>query len=369
MYFERAVFDAAKRSLSISVLLLLAGCGSLLSSAGPGSAAITSNSESGAYELVDISSSTIGKYMRPSPREMAGNIALPQVSEVRLLPGDVLKILVADSAAEGAVFAPLSGGGTTFSNVRIDSKGTISFPYAGRTKVEGMTISEVQDAIVKKLRGVTTDPQVQVELTGDISGSVLVVGAVKTPGRFSALQGPLTLLDAINMAGGPVLEPHLIRVVVRTGKAAYHFNYEDLLTGKNQVVPPKSEITVERARRRFVAMGAVGQPGLHDLPSSNPSLLEVLGAAGWLSESKADASGVFIFRMGEYDANSDQPHRSPPQVFRLNMKDPAAVFLARQFLVEPEDAVYVTNAAVYEWQKIISPIVQVLVLGRMAETF
>ncbi|KCB46535.1 hypothetical protein L538_3811 [Bordetella hinzii 4161] len=40
------------------------------------------------------------------------------------------------------------------------------------------------------------------------------------------------------------------------------------------------------------------------------------------------------------------------------------MFLARQFLVQPEDAVYVTNAAVYEWQKIISPIVQVLVLGR-----
>jgi len=52
------------------------------------------------------------------------------------------------------------------------------------------------------------------------------------------------------------------------------------------------------------------------------------------------------------------------EVFRLNLKDPAAMFLARQFLVQPEDAVYVTNAGVYEWQKIISPIVQVLVLGR-----
>ena len=56
------------------------------------------------------------------------------------------------------------------------------------------------------------------------------------------------------------------------------------------------------------------------------------------------------------------------EVFRLNLKEPAAMFLARQFLVQPEDAVYVTNAAVYEWQKIISPIVQVLVLGRTVET-
>ncbi|MNJ78734.1 hypothetical protein D3C77_765610 [compost metagenome] len=51
------------------------------------------------------------------------------------------------------------------------------------------------------------------------------------------------------------------------------------------------------------------------------------------------------------------------------MKNPEAIFIARQFLVQPEDAVYVTNAAVYEWQKVISPIVQVMLLGRVAESF
>ncbi|WP_258231321.1 hypothetical protein [Achromobacter pulmonis] len=126
---------------------------------------------------------------------------------------------------------------------------------------------------------------------------------------------------------------------------------------------------LERARKRFVAMGAVGAPGLHDLPSNNPSLLEVLGTVKGLNEVKADAAGVFVFRLvDEKDAITGEL-KSAAKVFRLDLKQPAAMFLARQFLVHPEDAVYVTNAAVYEWQKIISPIVQVLVLGRTIENF
>jgi len=119
-------------------------------------------------------------------------------------------------------------------------------------------------------------------------------------------------------------------------------------------------------------MGAVGQPGLHDLPSNNPSLLEVLGVVGGLNEAKSDASGVFVFRLNDDVSTVGGAASMPPpsaEVFRLNLKDPAAMFLARKFLVQPEDAVYVTNATVYEWQKIISPIVQVLVLGRTVSGF
>jgi polysaccharide export outer membrane protein len=351
----------------IAVFLLpfvLSGCGSLLSGAGPSRSAINTSAEEQNYTLVDLTAATIAPYMRLQEKAPTSSIAMPDVPEIHLVPGDVLRVMVADSVAEGGLFAPLLTGGTVFEHLRVDSQGTISLPYGGRMKVRGMTLPEVEALIRKKLAGITTDVQVQVGLTGDLSGSVLVAGAVKSPGRFSALEGPLTLLDAINRAGGPVMEPHLIRVVVRTGQTAYYFNYEDLLSGKNQVVPPGAEIVLERARKRFVAMGSVGEPGLHDLPSNNPSLLEVLGSVKGLNEAKADASGVFVFRLT--DPAPDAPEGSSPraEVFRLNMKEPAAMFIARQFLVQPEDAIFVTNAAVYEWQKIITPIVQVLVLGR-----
>lgn len=349
--------------------LLVAGCGSLLSAAGPSRHAVMTSDDSQDYTLIDINAQTIAPYMRVPESDLDSTVAFPAVPEVRLVPGDVLRVMISDSAAEGAIFAPLATGGTVFENVRVDSRGAISLPYVGLEKVAGRSPAEVEAVIRKKLKGITSDVQVQVALTGDLSGSVLVAGAVKTPGRFSALQGPLTLLDAINQAGGPLLEPHLIRVVVRTGKKSYQFNYQDLLSGKNQVVPPGAEVVLERARKRFVAMGAVGDPGLHDLPSNNPSLLEVLGTVKGLSEAKADAAGVFVFRlMDERDAVTGNLVPKA-QVFRLNLKEPTAMFLARQFLVQPEDAIYVTNAAMYEWQKIISPIVQVLVLGRTINGF
>lgn len=356
-------------ALAICIPFLLVGCGSLLSAAGPSRYAVMNAEDSDNYTLIDLGPTTIAAYMRPPEMAPGVAVALPSVPDINLVPGDVLRVVISDSAAEGAIFAPLATGGTAFENIRVDSKGTISLPYFGREKVVGKSPTEVEALIRNKLRGITSDAQVQVALTGDLSGSVLVAGAVKEPGRFSALQGPLTLLDAINRAGGPLLEPHLIRVVVRTGDRAYQFNYQDLLSGQNQVVPPGSEVVVERARKRFVAMGAVGDPGLHDLPSNNPSLLEVLGTVKGLNEGKADAAGVFVFRLRDNKNSETTQIESKAEVFRLNLKEPAAMFLARQFLVQPDDAIYVTNAAVYEWQKIITPIVQVLILGRTINGF
>ncbi|MFE0838838.1 polysaccharide biosynthesis/export family protein [Achromobacter insolitus] len=349
------------RMVSVAALaLVLSGCG-ILSGAGPYRATIAmeENSSDPRYAVVDLDAKTIGAYLRPAAPEPTSEVSQLPLSSVFLIPGDVISLMISDSAQEGALFSPLSAGGTSFPQLRLDAKGKISLPYAGEIKVSGMTLPEVERAVRQRLKGKAIDPQVHAGMVGDLSGSVLVAGGVKTPGRFSTLQGPLTLLDAINQAGGPVLEPHLVNVVVRTGSKVYTYRYQDLLQGKNQPVPPRSEIIVERSRQRFVAMGSVKTPGLHDLPSANPSLLETLGSVGGLEESKADPTGVFVFRLTDDDPT--HPHAT---VFRLNMRNPESIFLAKQFLMHPEDAIYVTNAAVYEWQKIITPIVQALLLGQ-----
>ncbi|CFU90309.1 capsular polysaccharide export protein [Bordetella pertussis] len=56
-------------------------------------------------------------------------------------------------------------------------------------------------------------------------------------------------------------------------------------------------------------------------------------------------------------------------VFRLNMRNPESMFLAKQFELLPEDVVYVSNAPMYEWEKIITPIVQVLIVGQRVGTY
>ncbi|XBG32933.1 polysaccharide biosynthesis/export family protein [Pseudomonas sp. 13.2] len=332
----------------------LAGCGGAISGAGPYKGEIESKNE--AYNLVDINANTISPYMRGVEPPPLATVSKPVSPEVRLMPGDTLNVLIADTAPEGsALFAPLASGGTQLKS-RIDTQGMLSLPYVGRQFVGGMTLNQVEDMIRRQLKGITTDVQTHVELVGDLSGSVLVAGAVKSPGRFSTLQGPLTLLDAINQAGGPVIEPHLVNVTVRTGSQVQQFNYEDVLAGNNMVLRPNSEVVLDRARQRFVAMGAVTEPGLKDLPSQHTTLLDALGSVGGLREANANPEGVFVFRMAS--------GASKPTVLRLNMRDPAAIFYARQVMIKPDDTIYVTNAAVYEWQKVISPIVQTMILGR-----
>jgi len=353
-----------KLNMKLAALALtalgLAGCGGTLSGAGPYKGTIESTNNS--YNLVDINANTIAPYMQGAARPALATITKPVSPEALLMAGDTLNILIADTAPEGAaLFAPLATGGTQLKS-RIDSQGMLSLPYVGRHFVAGMTLNQVETMIRRQLKGITTDVQTHIELVGDLSGSVLVAGAVKSPGRFSTLQGPLTLLDAINQAGGPLMEPHLVNVTVRNGTEVKQYNYEQVLAGNNMQLRPNSEVVLDRARQRFVAMGAVAEPGLKDLPSQNTNLLDALGSVGGLREANANPEGVFVFRMAEGT-------KAKPTVLRLNMRDPAAIFYARQIAIKPDDTIFVTNAAVYEWQKIISPIVQTLILGRTANTF
>jgi len=337
-------------------IIALAGCTKgALSGAGPYKGDIEAKTD--AYNWIEINAKTIGPFMRAVAKPTLHSVISPIPGEVRLMGGDIISVLIADNAAEGTgLFAPLANGGTQL-KVRIDHKGMISIPYVGQAFVAGMTPMQVEDLMRRQLKGITSDVQVHVDLVGDLSGSVLVAGAVKAPGRFTTLQGPLTLLDAINQAGGPLLEPHLVNVTVRNGKQVTTVNYEDVLAGNNVVLKPNSEIVLEKARQRFVAMGAVNEPGLKDLPDQNTSLLDALGSVGGLREGNANPEGLFVFRM--QDGASQKPI-----VLHINMRDPAAVFYAKQIILQPDDTLYVTNAAVYEWQKIISPIVQTMVLSR-----
>ena len=353
------------RLLSVLAVLALSGCG-VLSGSGPTKGAILDGAKpSGdaqpAYEVVDVRADTIAPYVLVRhDADAEGATSDGYVGNMTVMPGDVLRVLVADSM-EGGLFAPLANGGTVFEAVRVDSSGSISLPYVGRLKVQGKSLAAIEQQVRGALRAsAAVQPQVMVDLADDRSNSVLVAGAVPRPGRFGGNKGPLTALDAITQAGGSTLPPYQADVVIRSGKKVKRIPYQQLLNGRNVAVEPRSEVVVEPNLKRFVAMGALTKPGLHELPSKQTNLLDALGVAGGLNDRAADATGVFVFRLEGRNANNT-PH---PTVFRLNMRNPESMFLAKQFELMPEDVVYVSNAPMYEWEKIITPIVQVLIVGQ-----
>jgi polysaccharide export outer membrane protein len=341
--------------------LVLSGCsGSLLSASGPDYKSLmqATDNDQVDFDIIDLSPDTIGPYLlTPTPirQQMMQSRMLPSI----IMPGDILTIEIAETESSPKLFASLSSGGTSFKDVRVTDQGKIDLPYVGSISAQGLTAARLSQKIKQTILQSVPSAQVRVTITSDLSSSVLISGAIKNPGRYSPLKGPMTLVDVIALAGGATAEPHLINVTVRSPNSVESLTYQDVLYGENRMLGPRSEVILQRNRQSFIAMGAVSTPGLFDMPSSHPSLLQVLGVVGGLQQSTADPSGVFVFRRAGF-AEDGKPIAL---VFRLDMSRPEAIMLASAFQVKPEDALYVTNAGVYQAQKVIAPIVQMIILG------
>ncbi len=338
-------------------LLVLTGCA--IPRAGPAENAITQKSaDLAGFTLIEMSAAAVSNYrVQPDVGDAAGTAGVPGAPPVALAPGDVLRIRIAESK-EGGLFAPLATGGTPFEGVRVDHKGTISLPYAGRVKVSGLDPQRVEDRIRSRLAGVTFEPQVYVEILSDRGSSVLVSGEVKTPGRFSMMEGPLTLIDAISRAGGATKAPHQIDVVIRRGKAVRRVPLAKIQNGYNQQLRAGDEITLVSNTKVFNALGAVQKTGQVEFPTSNPSLMDALAQMGGLSSSQSSTTGVFVFRLREPKAwlDADNKWQEGPVIFKFNFSKPETMFIAQAFAIRNDDTIYVTVAPSIEWVRQLQPI-------------
>ena len=98
--------------------------------------------------------------------------------------------------------------------VRVNSFGMVSLPLIGATPVGGMTSSEAERAIARKLaENYLQDPQVSVFIKEYTNQRVTLEGAVAKPGIYP-LRGQTTLLRAIAIAGGQGSLSDLSNVVI-----------------------------------------------------------------------------------------------------------------------------------------------------------
>ena len=85
---------------------------------------------------------------------------------------------------------------------RVETDGTISFPYVGRIRAAGLSEDQVARAIEKQLaaRQIVTEPHVLVEVS-TFGTQASVQGQVGAPGVYT-LDRPTTLTQLISRAGG-----------------------------------------------------------------------------------------------------------------------------------------------------------------------
>ncbi len=124
--------------------------------------------------------------VRSTPQAVPGDPT--GVAEYRIGPEDVLDVLVWKNTDLSRTVA-----------VRPD--GRISLPLLNDVVANGLTPMELRTVLAKGYAAFINDAEVSVVVREIHSFKVSIVGLVKTPGRYE-LRGPVTVLEALALAGG-----------------------------------------------------------------------------------------------------------------------------------------------------------------------
>jgi polysaccharide export outer membrane protein len=148
---------------------------------------------------------------------------------------------------------------------RVETDGTISFPYVGRIRAAGLSEDQLAHAIERQLasRQIVTDPHVLVEVT-TFGTQASVQGQVGVPGVYT-LDRPTNLTQLLSRAGG-LRDAALGGTVTvkRAGGAVQKFDSKDVQAGRgpgaNLRIANNDEIFVDLAPFYYI-YGYVGHPG------------------------------------------------------------------------------------------------------------
>ncbi|MDR3762512.1 MAG: polysaccharide export protein [Acidobacteriota bacterium] len=122
-------------------------------------------------------------------------------------------------------------------SVQVLTDGNITFPLVGQVRAEGLTCGQLQQKLTELLSRQLREPEVSVQVQEARSQRINVLGAVTHPGMYP-LQKPMTVLDALALAGGfrPFAKAGKIFVLRTTADGStqrIHFDYRKaVLEGK-----------------------------------------------------------------------------------------------------------------------------------------
>jgi polysaccharide biosynthesis/export protein len=182
------------------------------------------------------------------------------------------------------------------SKYRVDTDGSIQMPYIGRIQAAGLSVEELRRRITTALQnGWIKNPQVLVGVDQFKARSVIVSGAVRSPGKVTLTGLTISLLEALTLAGSAtaaasnqVIVAHAAKPGEKPGTPVVVDRRELELgrAGMDVVLQDGDIINVPEAKKFWVS-GQVKNQGQYVLDTAT-TVAQALILAGGLTERGSD---------------------------------------------------------------------------------
>jgi polysaccharide export outer membrane protein len=359
-------------------LVLLGGCSTKfgwLSSAGPSAKQVNAlaqqqaSAPTSAIQVLDVTGA-VALRVKASQRRTLFSENWGQAESQGLVvgAGDVLEVSVWEappaSLFGSAVLDPRGGAQaarlTSLPEQMVNTAGTINVPFAGAVPAAGRMPQHIEADITQRLKGKANQPQVMVRVTRNATSNVTVVGEVAQSLRMPLTAKGERLLDALAATGGVRQPVGKMTLQITRGNQVLALPLDVIIADplQNITLQPGDVVTALHQPFSLTALGATGRNEELNFESQGITLAQALGRVGGLQDARADARGVFVFRFEDAAALGASAPREAgakvPVVYRVDLKDPAAFFVAQDFPMRHKDVVYVSNAPAAELQKFLN---------------
>lgn len=202
---------------------------------------------------------------------------------------------------------------TLNSTVTVRHDGMVSLPWIPDVKVGGLTRQAATEVVREAYQELYYEAEVSVQITEALSKTYTVTGAVARHGEFPYLK-PITLLDAIVMAGGLRLnqrggdsfvggQGQLVKAFIFRGTGEdrtvteYDLRHLDRGGSHDSQTPvlPGDVVFIPEGVNLVYVLGAVGRPGIQPL-NEGMTLLQLIASVGGVNESIGRDRRVVLIR-------------------------------------------------------------------------